>query len=90
MLDLSRARSEDGTVEDDIIVDIGDPFSDDTVSLMATGPEGEVFDLIGQRYAEIFARNNVKLVLKQTEGSVDNIKLLNDPRSGVSVTIAGH
>jgi TRAP-type uncharacterized transport system substrate-binding protein len=56
--------------------------------VMATGPEGEVFDLIGQRYAEIFARNNVKLVLKQTNGSVDNIKLLNDPRSGVSVTIA--
>jgi len=55
---------------------------------MATGPEGDIFDLIGQRYAEIFARNGVKLVLRQTNGSVDNIALLNDPRSGVSITIA--
>jgi len=56
--------------------------------VMATGPEGDIFDLIGQRYAEIFARNGVKLVLRQTNGSVDNIALLNDPRSGVSITIA--
>ena len=40
VLDLSRARAEDGTVEDDIIVDIGDPFGDDSVSLMASGQEG--------------------------------------------------
>lgn len=55
---------------------------------MATGPEGDIFELIGQRYAETFARNGVKLVLKRTNGSVDNIKLLNDPHSGVSITIA--
>jgi hypothetical protein len=40
VLDLSRARAEDGTVEDDIIVDIGDPSSDDSVSLTASGSEG--------------------------------------------------
>lgn len=40
ILDLSRARAEDGTVEDDIIVDIGDPGSDDAVGLRASGPEG--------------------------------------------------
>jgi len=56
--------------------------------VMATGPEGDIFDLIGQRYAEIFARNGVKLILRKTNGSVDNIELLNDPRSGVSITIA--
>ncbi len=40
VLDLSRARAEDGTVEDDIIVDIGDPAGDDAVGLRASGPEG--------------------------------------------------
>lgn len=55
---------------------------------MSTGPEGEIFDLIGQRYAEIFAHNGVKLILKKTNGSVDNIALLDDPSSGVSITIA--
>ena len=39
---LDRARNEDGTVEDSIHVDIGDPASDDFVGLTATGPEGLV------------------------------------------------
>ena len=56
--------------------------------VMAPGPEDSIFELIGQRYAEIFARNGVKLVLTKTNGSVDNIALLNDPNSGVSVTVA--
>ena len=56
--------------------------------VMATGPDGGIADLIGQRYAEIFARNGVKLILKKTNGSVDNIALLNDPDSDVSITIA--
>ncbi len=40
VLDLSRTRDEDGTVEDQIIVDIGDPTSDDAFSLSALGSEG--------------------------------------------------
>ena len=38
LLDLSRARDEDGTVGDDVIVDIGEPA--EAVSLSAQGPEG--------------------------------------------------
>lgn len=40
ILDLTRARAEDGTVEDDIVVDIGDPGSEDAIGLRASGPEG--------------------------------------------------
>jgi hypothetical protein len=40
ILDLTRARAEDGTVQDEIIVDIGDPAGGDSVSLGASGPEG--------------------------------------------------
>jgi hypothetical protein len=39
---LDRARNEDGTVEDSIHVDIGDPASEDFVGLSANGPEGLV------------------------------------------------
>jgi hypothetical protein len=42
ILDMSRARAEDGTVEDDVIVDIGDFTAEDAISLRASGPEGLV------------------------------------------------
>ncbi len=58
------------------------------VLVMATGPEAIGFDAIGQRYRDIFAKHGVVLELKRTNGSVDNIELLNDPSSGVSVALA--
>ena len=42
IISLDRARNEDGTVEDSVHVDIGDPASDDFVGLTASGPEGLV------------------------------------------------
>lgn len=42
LVDLSRAVAEDGTVEEDVIVDIGDPRSDDSVSMSAGGPDGMI------------------------------------------------
>ncbi|UCH46525.1 MAG: C4-dicarboxylate ABC transporter substrate-binding protein [Betaproteobacteria bacterium] len=56
--------------------------------IMATGPQGGAYDTVGQRYREFFARHRITLELKATNGSVDNIGLLKDPRSGVSVTLA--
>ena len=42
---------------------------------MATGPEGGIYELIGQRYAEIFARNDVKLLLRRTQVPVSASRL---------------
>ncbi len=42
ILDMSRARGDDGVVEDDIIIDIGDYTSDDSVSLFGGGAEGTI------------------------------------------------
>ena len=42
ILDLTRARAEDGSVVDGISADMGDPSSDDSISLGASGPEGLV------------------------------------------------
>ena len=42
VLDTSQARAEDDTIDVDISVTIGDPFSEEAVSLSASGPEGLV------------------------------------------------
>jgi TRAP-type uncharacterized transport system substrate-binding protein len=45
---------------------------------MATGPEGSSNQAIGRKYAEYFAKQGIKLHLVQTEGSVENVKRLQD------------
>src|SRR6516165_10193019 len=52
---------------------------------MATGPEGGAYYLIGKRYQAILARAGVELRLVSTSGALQNLALLRDPRSGVSV-----
>ena len=42
IIDMTRARGEDGTVTDDVTVDIGEPGSEDAVSFGADGPEGTI------------------------------------------------
>src|SRR6185437_2017345 len=41
----------------------------------------------GKEYAKYFKANGVELVVKETAGSVENYKLLNDLESGVDVAI---
>jgi uncharacterized protein len=55
--------------------------------VMATGPEGGVYAAVGQRYREIFARHGVRLELRTTRGSVDNVAELRDRSAGVSVAL---
>jgi TRAP-type uncharacterized transport system substrate-binding protein len=53
--------------------------------VMATAFKGASFDHYGRQYREIFARNNVDLELRETAGAVENLKLLQDPKSGVQI-----
>ena len=53
--------------------------------LMATGAEGGANYEIGTRYREILAKEGVKLQLLPTSGSLENLRRLRDPRSGVSI-----
>ena len=53
--------------------------------VMATGPEGGANYELGGRYREILAKSGVRLKLLPTSGSVENLRLLRDPKSGVSV-----
>ena len=55
--------------------------------VMATGPEGGAYHEIGKRYRAELARSNVEVKLVPTAGSRENLALLRDPRSGVSVAL---
>ena len=53
--------------------------------VMATGPEGGANYELGGRYRKVLARSRIELKLLPTSGSLDNLRLLRDPKSGVSV-----
>ena len=53
--------------------------------VMATGPEGGANYGLGGRYRQILAKSGIDLKLLPTSGSLENLRLLSDPKSGVSV-----
>src|SRR5262249_270136 len=55
--------------------------------VMATAFKGSSFEYYGRQYREIFARSNVDLELRPTSGAGENIKLLQDPRSGIQFSL---
>src|SRR5215470_7235530 len=54
---------------------------------MGTAFKGSSFAYFGRQYREIFARSNIDLELRETAGSVENVKLLQDPKSGVQIAL---
>jgi TRAP-type uncharacterized transport system substrate-binding protein len=53
--------------------------------VMATGPEGDAYHEVGERYRAALASANVEVQLVPTAGSVENLALLLNPHSGVGV-----
>src|SRR4029450_7171341 len=53
--------------------------------VLATAFKGASFEYYGRQYREIFARYNVDLELRETAGAVENVKLLQDSKSGVQI-----
>ena len=53
--------------------------------VMATAFKGGVFEYYGRQYREVFARFHIELEPRETAGSGENIKLLQDPNSDVEV-----
>jgi len=56
--------------------------------VMATGAQGGAYAEAARRYQAALARNGVRLELRETRGSAENLELLRDPKSGVSVALA--
>ena len=50
---------------------------------IATGPPGSAYVEVAERYREILARSGVRLRLVPTNGAVENIERLNDPRAQI-------
>jgi TRAP-type uncharacterized transport system substrate-binding protein len=55
--------------------------------VMATGPEGGTYYEVGERYRAALASENVEVQLVPTPGSIENLTLLLNPQSGVSVAL---
>jgi len=53
--------------------------------IMATAFKGSSFEYYGWQYREIFARSNIELELRETAGAAENVKLLQDSKSGVQI-----
>jgi TRAP transporter TAXI family solute receptor len=51
--------------------------------VMTTGAEGGAYHLVAQKYRDILARNGITVELRPSAGSIDNLKRLTDPASGV-------
>ena len=52
---------------------------------ISTGGESGAYHLYAQRYAEALARERITVRIRSSSGSVENLKRLADPESGVSV-----
>ena len=55
--------------------------------VIATGPEGGTNYQLGDHYREFLAKSGIELKLMPTAGSLENLKLLRDSKSGVSVAL---
>jgi TRAP transporter TAXI family solute receptor len=53
--------------------------------VIATGDRSGAYYAFAERYREILAADGVEVVLRETTGSVENIRLLDDAASGVDV-----
>ena len=53
------------------------------VFVMSTGPQGGAYHVFGQRYRDILARDGVRIELRPSVGSIENLKRLADPSSSV-------
>jgi TRAP-type uncharacterized transport system substrate-binding protein len=52
---------------------------------IASGPNGSLYQKTAERYKAILAKEGVKLVILPSEGSVDNLKMLSNPKIAVDV-----
>ncbi len=54
---------------------------------ISSGPKGSSFETIAQRYGKILARNGIKLNIVTSEGSLENLERMSDPKSHVDIAL---
>ncbi len=61
-----------------------DPTPPKSVTL-STGQENSAYEVLGKRYAAILARQGIRVELRRSQGSMENLQRLKDPESGVDI-----
>jgi TRAP-type uncharacterized transport system substrate-binding protein len=54
---------------------------------LSSGPKGSSFETIAQRYSKILARNGIQLKVLPSEGSLDNLNRIADPKSHIDIAL---
>jgi len=54
---------------------------------ISSGPKGSSFESIAQRYSKILARSGIQLKVVPSEGSIDNLNRMADPKSHVDIAL---
>jgi TRAP-type uncharacterized transport system substrate-binding protein len=54
---------------------------------ISTGPKGSTFEAIAERYARVLARNGIKLNILESQGSLQNLDRLVDPKAHVDIAL---
>jgi TRAP-type uncharacterized transport system substrate-binding protein len=67
-----------------LVVEHFNPAPPSTITI-ATGGKGGTYEFFAQQYRERLAQSHVKLNIRITDGTSENIRLLEDPTSGVQV-----
>jgi TRAP-type uncharacterized transport system substrate-binding protein len=60
------------------------PAPPDSITI-TTGADGSTFSIAADKYRNILARNGITLKILPSQGSLENLKRLNDPSSQVDV-----
>ncbi len=61
-----------------------DPTPPKTV-ILSTGQENSAYEVLGKRYAAILARQGIRVDLRRSQGSMENLQRLKDPDSGIDI-----
>jgi TRAP-type uncharacterized transport system substrate-binding protein len=67
-----------------LVMEYFNPAPPSTITI-ATGPKGGAYEFFAQQYREKLARAHLRLNIRITNGTSENIRLLEDPKSGVQV-----
>jgi TRAP-type uncharacterized transport system substrate-binding protein len=54
---------------------------------LTSGPKGSRFATVAEQYRKILARNGITLRIVESEGSMDNLRRISDPHSGVDIAL---
>jgi TRAP-type uncharacterized transport system substrate-binding protein len=54
---------------------------------ISSGPKGSTFEANAERYQKVLARSGIRLKIIESEGSLDNLNRLSNPKSGVDIAL---